>query len=81
MMEYKGHLAVVELDDSTGVVHGRAVNGGPYPVATFEATDSRALRYEFERSVDEFLGWCKEDGVEPRAPGTAGAPQTVRWLP
>ena len=72
---------MVELDDSTVVLHGRAVNGGPYPVATFEATDSRTLRREFERSVDEYIGWCEEDGVEPRTPGSGGAPQTVRWLP
>ena len=66
MMEYKGYLARVEYDDSVGVLHGRALDGGPYPVATFEATDARALRREFERSVDEYLGWCEEDGVEPR---------------
>ena len=66
MMEYKGYLARVELDDSTGVLHGRAVDGGPYPVATFEATDASALCREFERSVDVYLAWCEEDGVEPR---------------
>ena len=65
-MEYRGLVAVVEFDDSTDVLHGRAVNGGPYPVATFEATHTRALRREFERSVDEYLGWCEEDCVEPR---------------
>ena len=68
MMEYKGYLARVEFDDSAGVLHGRAVNGGPYPVATFEAVDASALRREFERSVDEYLAWCEEDGVEPRKP-------------
>lgn len=41
-MEYRGFVAVVEFDDSTDVLHGRAVNGGPYPVATFEATHTRA---------------------------------------
>ena len=41
---------------------------GPYPIATFEATETRELRREFERSVDEYLRWCEEDGVEPRKP-------------
>ena len=68
MMEYRGFVAVVEFDDSMDVLHGRAVDGGPYPVATFEATDTRVLRCEFERSVDEYLRWCEEDGVEPRKP-------------
>ena len=66
MMEYKGYLASVEFDDSVDVLHGRVVNSGPYPIATFEATETHALRREFERSVDEYLEWCQEDGVEPR---------------
>ena len=68
MMEYRGYVAAVEFDDSADILHGRVVNSGPYPVATFEATDARELRREFERSVDEYLAWCEEDGVEPRRP-------------
>lgn len=68
MMEYKGYVAAVEFDDSIDVLHGRIVNSGPYPIATFEATNARELRREFERSVDEYLAWCEEDGVEPRRP-------------
>ena len=68
MMEYKGYVAAVEFDDSIDLLHGRIVNSGPYPIATFEATDARELRREFERSVDEYLQWCDEDGVEPRRP-------------
>ena len=68
MMEYKGYTAAVEFDDSSNVRHGRVVNSGPYPIATFEATDTKQLRQEFHRSVDEYLAWCKEDGVEPKRP-------------
>lgn len=68
MMEYRGYVAQVEFDDSVEVLHGRIVNSGPYPIATFEATDARELRKEFERSVDDYLEWCAEDGIEPRRP-------------
>jgi len=68
MMEYKGYLAAVEFDDSVDILHGRVVNSGAYPIATFEATDAKALRREFERSIDEYLAWCEEDGVEPKRP-------------
>ena len=68
MMEYKGYVAAVEFDDSIDVLHGRIVNSGPYPIATFEATDAGQLRKEFEQSVDEYLKWCEEDGVEPKRP-------------
>ena len=68
MIEYKGYAAAIEFDDSVGRLHGRIVNSGPYPIATFEATDVEGLRTEFRRSVDEYLASCEEDGVEPRKP-------------
>ena len=68
MMEYKGYAASVEFDGSAEILHGRVINTGPYPIATFEAVDVKRLRKEFERSVDEYLTWCKEDGVEPKKP-------------
>ena len=67
-MEYKGYVAEVEFDDSAEILHGRVVNSGSYPIATFEAKDASALRGEFERSINEYLAWCEEDGVEPRKP-------------
>ena len=68
MMAYKGYFASVEFDDTADVFHGRVVNSRPYPIATFEATETGELRREFERSVDEYLNWCEEDGVEPWKP-------------
>ncbi len=68
MMEYKGYVAEVEFDESVGHLHGRVVNSGAYPIATFEATDVDGLRREFRRSIDEYLASCREDGVEPRKP-------------
>ncbi|MYA34666.1 MAG: type II toxin-antitoxin system HicB family antitoxin [Gemmatimonadales bacterium] len=68
MMEYRGYLAAVEFDDSSNVLHGRVINSGAYPIATFEATDTAQLRREFHRSIDEYLAWCEEDGVEPKRP-------------
>ena len=68
MLEYQGYVAAVEYDDSVELLHGRVVNTGAYPIATFEATDVQRLRAEFQRSIDEYLASCREDGVEPAAP-------------
>lgn len=65
MMTYKGYAATVEFDDSVGRFHGSVVNSCPYPIATFETTDAGTLQTEFQRSVDEYLLSCQEDGVEP----------------
>ena len=68
MMTYKGYTATVEFDDSVGRLHGRVANSGPYPIATFEATDVGGLQAEFWQSVDEYLFFCQEDGIEPQRP-------------
>ncbi len=68
MMEYRRYTATVEFDESVGRLHGRVVNSGAYPIATFEATDVDGIRRGFHRSVDEYLESCKEDGIEPRKP-------------
>ena len=67
-MEYKGYIAMVEFDDSVGMLHGRVMNSGDYPIATFEATDVEGLRLEFRISVDEYFEACQEAGVEPQKP-------------
>ena len=68
MMEYKGYIATVDYDDSVEMLHGKVVNAGPYPVATFEALDVDGLKREFQVSIEEYLSWCAEDGVEPKRP-------------
>ncbi len=68
MMQYMGYVAAVEFDESVGRLHGRVVNSGTYPIATFEATDVDGIRREFRRSIDDYLASCREDGVEPKKP-------------
>ncbi len=67
-MEYRNYLAEVEVDESVGLLHGRVVNSGPYPIATFETTRASALRPEFHHSIDEYLAVCAEEGIEPKRP-------------
>lgn len=68
MMEYKGYIAKIEYDDSVGMLHGRVINSGSYPVATCEAADVETLREEFRISIEEYLAVCAEHGIEPVRP-------------
>ena len=68
MIEYKGYIATVEYDDSVDLLHGEVINTGSYPIVTFEAADVEGLKREFQISVDDYLAWCKEEGVEPQRP-------------
>ena len=68
MMEYKGYIAAVSYDSLAEVLRGSVVNAGSYSFATFEATDVKQLRKEFEISVEDYLNRCKEDGIKPAKP-------------
>ena len=67
-MEYKGYTVEIEFDESVERLHGRVVNSGAYPIATFEATDVEGIRREFHRSIDVYLAACQEEGVTPKKP-------------
>jgi predicted HicB family RNase H-like nuclease len=65
-MMYKGYTAHVEVDPEDGGFHGRVDN--IEHVVTFEADTLEAAEREFRISVDDYLEWCAEDGVEPNRP-------------
>ena len=68
MMEYKGYIAAVAYDDMAQALFGTIVNAHPGFSAVFEATDVKQLRKEFEISVEDYLDWCEEGGVQPAKP-------------
>lgn len=66
MLEYKGYRAQVEFDDSIRAFVGHVIDTRDQ--ITFQATTVDELEAEFHRSVDDYLEWCKSDGVEPDKP-------------
>ena len=63
-MEYKGYIAEYEYDELDKLYSGRVINSGPYSIVTFVSSDPDGLMREFQISIDEYLAWCAEDGVE-----------------
>lgn len=68
MIEYKGYVARIEFAESADVFHGRVVNSGPYPIATFETTKAGAIKKAFHLAVDDYLAGCEVEGLEPKKP-------------
>ena len=66
MMNYKGFVGSVEYDDENRVFTGTVIN--TRTVITFHGTSVDELEKEFRASVDDYLAWCREDGVEPEKP-------------
>ena len=66
MLEYKGYLGTVTLDSSAHIFHGDVIN--TRDVITFQGTSVDELEQAFRDSIDDYLDWCKEDGVNPEKP-------------
>jgi predicted HicB family RNase H-like nuclease len=66
MMNYKGYLGTVEYDDQAKIFHGDIIN--TRDVITFQGTTVKEIERAFRDSIDDYITWCKEDGVEPEKP-------------
>ncbi len=65
-MLYKGYIGKVEYDDECNIFSGMVIN--TKTVITFQGTSVDELVNEFHSSVDDYLEWCKKDGVDPEKP-------------
>lgn len=63
VMEYKGYFGKVEFDGSAGMFHGRVI--GMRDVLDFYGASVEELTRAFHETVDDYLAWCKKDGVKP----------------
>jgi predicted HicB family RNase H-like nuclease len=66
MMEYKGYIGKVDLDDEAGIFHGEVIN--TRDVITFQGQSLAQLKKEFRESVDDYLAFCAARGEQPDKP-------------
>ena len=66
MMEYKGYIGTVVYDDEAKIFHGEVVN--TRDVITFQGKSVDQLEKAFRESINDYIQWCKKDGVEPEKP-------------
>jgi predicted HicB family RNase H-like nuclease len=66
MMEYKGYIGKVEIDDAAGILYGEVIN--VRDVITFEGTSVGEIQKAFRESVDDYLDFCSQRGESPEKP-------------
>jgi len=66
MMEYKGYIGKVEIDDEVGILYGEVIN--IRDVITFEGQSVEEVQKAFRESVDDYLAFCVERGESPEKP-------------
>ena len=66
MIEYKGYLGTVEYDAQAKIFHGDIIN--TKDVITFQGKTVNEIERSFKDSIDDYISWCEEEGVEPEKP-------------
>lgn len=66
MMEYKGYVGKVEIDDDAGVLYGEVIN--VRDVITFEGESVDDVQKAFRESVDDYLDFCAKRKESPEKP-------------
>ena len=66
MMEYKGYIGKVEIDDEAGILHGEVIN--IRDVITFEGKSVDEIQKAFRESVDDYLEFCAQRDESPEKP-------------
>ena len=66
MMDYKGYIGFVEYDSEAKLFHGDVIN--TRDVITFQGTTVDEIENAFRESIEDYISWCKDEGVEPEKP-------------
>ncbi|TCV88050.1 type II toxin-antitoxin system HicB family antitoxin [Sulfurirhabdus autotrophica] len=66
MMEYKGYYGVVKYDDEAEIFHGDVLLAKG--AVTFQGRSVKEIKQAFQDSVDEYLKFCEESGIEAEKP-------------
>jgi len=66
MMEYKGYIGKVEIDEEAGILYGEVIN--VRDVITFEGVSVDEIQKAFRESVDDYLDFCAQRGEAPEKP-------------
>ena len=66
MMEYKGYIGKVEIDEEAGILYGEVIN--VRDVITFEGASVDETQKAFRESVDDYLDFCAKRNESPEKP-------------
>lgn len=66
MIEYNGYIGVIDFDPEIDLFHGTVIN--THDVITFYGSSVDELREEMQKSIEGYLGFCKELGITSEKP-------------
>jgi predicted HicB family RNase H-like nuclease len=66
LLTYKGYAGEVEYDPDERILYGRVLD--LRDIITFQSESAAEIEEEFQTSVDVYLAFCEEQGIEPAKP-------------
>jgi predicted HicB family RNase H-like nuclease len=66
MFQYKGYIGDIIYDADERVFVGKVLNADE-PI-TFRVTEENRIQQTFQKSIDDFLDWCRREGIQPKKP-------------
>ena len=66
LLNYRGHTASFDIDESADLLKGRVVNINDS--ITFEGESAKEFKQAFYAAVDSYLEFCEMEGREPSKP-------------
>ncbi len=75
VVSYREYIGRVEFDDDENMLHGRVMNVGH--VVTFLGRTVTEVRKALRSSVEDYLEFCAEQGIEPSKPHSGTSSTTM----
>lgn len=63
-LRYGDYIAAIDVDADAKLLHGQVV--GMRDVLDFHGRTVEELEKAFHETVDDYIAWCREEGVEPQ---------------
>lgn len=65
-MVYKGYIGSVEISEEDNCLYGKVLYLPNDTAITYEGSTVAELRKDFEGAVDDYIIYCKENGIAPQ---------------
>ena len=63
---YKGYVGSIEISEDDNCLYGKVLDLPNDTAVTYEGTTVAELKADFESAIDDYIVFCKENGLEPK---------------
>ncbi|MCH5247887.1 MAG: type II toxin-antitoxin system HicB family antitoxin [Muribaculaceae bacterium] len=64
-LSYKGYIGTIEVSEPDNCLYGKVLDLPKETLISYEGQTIKELREDFEGAIDDYLTFCKEEGIEP----------------